>query len=240
MPTQVYRTADGKRVPSVTTICSRFKDSGGLIHWAWKLAYEPLMEARALMQNGRNFTAFLAADPANYDYRQVREKAADAGTIAHAMVECFIRGRVFDPGAYNPALVELACPAYEAFLAWALQSKLQIIDTERPLVSEKHRFGGTRDAILVDGRRSVGDWKSSNDIYPEYLVQLAAYGILDEEDGNTIDGGYHLLRFSKQSEPTDPVHFTHHYWSQLDPAREAFLAMRGLYDTMKRLEKLAA
>ena len=63
MPTQPYFNKAGQRLPSVTTIISRFKESGGLIHWAWNLGRE------------------------GQDYRQVRDEAADAGTLAHAMIE---------------------------------------------------------------------------------------------------------------------------------------------------------
>ena len=63
MPTQIYRLKDGTRVPSVTTIISRFKESGGLVHWAWNLGMQ------------------------NIDYRQIRDSAADAGSLAHAMLE---------------------------------------------------------------------------------------------------------------------------------------------------------
>ena len=62
MPTQIYKTKDGKRVPSVTTITGRFKESGGLIWWAWDLGIQGI------------------------DYRKVRDSAADAGTLAHAMI----------------------------------------------------------------------------------------------------------------------------------------------------------
>ncbi len=30
-----YRDADGKRIPGVTTIIGRFKESGALIRWAY-------------------------------------------------------------------------------------------------------------------------------------------------------------------------------------------------------------
>ena len=63
MPTQPYLLKSGERVPGTTTIIGRFKESGALIHWAWKLGME-----------GRN-------------YREVRDSAADAGTLAHAMIE---------------------------------------------------------------------------------------------------------------------------------------------------------
>ena len=34
-PKAGYRDADGKRIPGVTTIIGRFKESGGLIRWAY-------------------------------------------------------------------------------------------------------------------------------------------------------------------------------------------------------------
>ncbi len=239
---------DGKRVPGVTTVLGRFKESGGLIHWSWKIPFDGLTEARSLLEDTiRNQDSKRIAEALNFleqplstwDYRTKRDTAADAGTCAHDMMECHIKGRVFDSSHYPPEVVVRAQPAYEAFLQWAKQSKFEISETEVQLTSRKYLFGGTRDAILIDGKRSLGDWKTSNAIYPEYLLQLGAYGILDEEAGNTIEGGYHLLRFSKQEKPDDPVQFSHHYWSQLDKAKKAFLLMRELYDLMSEIKKLA-
>ncbi len=238
---------DGKRVPGVTTVLGRFKESGGLIHWSWNIAFDGLTEARHLLNwavNGdgelrAESDAFLARPLTDWDYRTKRDTAADAGTCAHDMMECHIKGRAFDSSHYPLEVVVRAQPAFEAFLQWAKQSKFEISETEVQLTSRKYLFGGTRDAILIDGKRSLGDWKTSNAIYPEYLLQLGAYGILDEEAGNTIEGGYHLLRFSKQEKPDDPVQFSHHYWSQLDKAKKAFLLMRELYDLMSEIKKLA-
>jgi len=217
------------------------------MHWAWNLAYEPLMQSRHLLSLAAadnlnawrsDADAFLAIPIERFDYRAARDRAADAGTIAHEMVEDFIRGRDIDASKHPAELVALATPAYEAFREWADSSKLQTIETEVPLVSETHRFGGTRDAIMVNGKRACGDWKTSNAIYPEYLLQLAGYGVLDEEAGNVLDGGFHLLKFSKQEKPTDPVRFAHFYWSQLDLAKTAFLRMVVLYREMQEIAKL--
>ena len=80
-------------------------------------------------------------------------------------------------------------------------------------------------------------WKSSNSIYPEYLIQVAAYGILWDEHNpdKPIDGGYHLIRFDKNFSD-----FHHHFWAELETAKAAFLKMRSLYDDMKELKKRAA
>ena len=249
-PTQGYRTADGKRVPGTTTILDRFKDSGGIIWWANRLALEPLLGIRSILKAGHvlnghqeydvdGINAFLDLDPNMWDHKLAAQKVADAGTVAHEMVECWLRKTPFDALKYPDPLREMAEPAFAAFLQWAEQSRLEVQETEKALVSEKYRFGGTRDAIMVSGKRAIGDWKTSNAIYPENLCQLAAYGLLDEEVGNTIDGGYHLVRFSKQAKPDDPVQFSHHYWSHLDAPRKAFLLMRELYDLMAQIKGLA-
>src|SRR6185312_15860219 len=95
-PKAGYHLADGTRVPGTTTIIGRFKDSAGLMHWAFKqgkLGKERLYEEA--------------------------EKAADIGTLAHAMVELHIKGD--DP---HVALAEAdddmrgkAQSAFKAYLA---------------------------------------------------------------------------------------------------------------------------
>lgn len=217
MPTQPYRTKDGKRVPGVTTIISKFKDSGGLIHWAWDLGMQGI------------------------DYRERRDKAADSGTLAHAMVEAYIRGGSADVTGVPDDVLSKATKAYEAFLEWSNGSKLQPKETELALVSEKYRFGGCLDSMLVNGKLSLGDWKTSNDVYDEYLVQLAGYSILWLENypDRPLDGGYHLLRFGKLG-----GEFAHYWWSYDNPrmvaARQLFLLYRRAYDLKADLAARAA
>jgi len=213
MPTQAkgYFLQSGERVPSVTTVIGRFKESGGLIHWAWKLGKE------------------------GKDYHEVRDQAADAGTMAHAAVEAWTRKQPFE-FAGEPEVVEKAQTAFRAFEEWARQTRLEVTETEMPLISEKHRFGGTFDAILVNNERAMGDWKSSNAIYGEYLVQVAAYGALWDENFpmDPITGGFHLLRFDKTYGD-----FHAHFWRDLSSAWEAFLLLRRLYDIDRELRARA-
>jgi hypothetical protein len=204
----VYRLKNEQRVPSVTTIIGRFKEAGGLIHWAWQLGKE------------------------GKDYREVRDSAAEAGTMAHAAVEAFIRGH--DYSFPDSDVGRKASVAFGAFKEWANQTHLKATHTEVSMVSEAYRFGGTMDALLISGLRSVGDWKSSNALYPEYLVQVAAYGKLWEENrpDEPITGGYHLLRFDKTHGD-----FTHKWWGELETAWQAFLRLRDLYEFDKELKQ---
>lgn len=208
-----YKLADGTVVHSVTTILSRFKDSGGLMHWAWQQGME------------------------GKDYRETRDKAATAGICAHAMVEAHIRGKPFDAGPYDGETLAKALRSFGAFEEWAKSSQLKPAHTECSMVSEKYRFGGTLDTILIHGKLAIGDWKTSNGIYPDMLCQVAAYGKLWEENhpDEPITGGYHIIRFDKTYGD-----FNHHWYPELDDGWKYFQLMRDAYDIDKRLRKRAA
>lgn len=213
MPTQHagYFTKDGTKVPSVTTILSRFKESGGLVHWAWKLGTE------------------------GKDYRTVRDDAANAGTMAHAAVDAYIHGEPFTWDLDNE-VGKRAYTAYGAFLEWTQQTKFTVERTEVPLISERYRFGGTFDAVFVSGKRAMADWKTSNRVYGDYLAQVAAYGLLWDENfpDKRIDGGYHLLRFDKVFGD-----FHAHYWAELEAGKRYFLALRAAYEDDQELKARA-
>ena len=214
-PRQGYHLKDGRRVPGTTTVINRFKDSGGLIYWAWS-------EGKA----GR-------------DFRETSKTAADAGTLAHAMVEAHIK-KLPDPALDGiPDEIKIkATSAFLAYMEWEAQSKLEILETEIQLVSEKYEFGGTPDAIgYLNGKLSVVDWKSSNAVYADYLIQMAAYKQLwlENRPDYPVHGGFHLCRFSKEHGD-----FAHHYFPNLDEAWEQFVLFRRAYDIDKQLKKRAA
>jgi len=207
---------DGEKVPGVTTVLSRFKESGALMYWAWKQGTE------------------------GKDFRETKQAAADAGTLAHDMVEHDIYGQAFDLAGYDESTITKAQGAFSAYKEWKEQTNLSVAEAEMPLVSRLHKFGGTLDAILVQGKLALGDWKSSRAVYADMLLQLAAYKILWEENfpDRPILGGFHLLRFSKQEHEDDPVHFSHHFWSQLNLAEQQFLLLLEAFKLDKRVKGL--
>lgn len=215
MATFRYTTKDGARVPSVTTVLSRFKESGGLIHWAWQLGID------------------------GKDYRDVRDKAADAGTYAHQLCEAYLKGTPA-PAEDDSREWELAHGAYDAFREWWDMTRLEAISSEVPMVSESLRFGGCLDAACHDheGRLHLLDFKTSNRTYPDHVIQLAAYRALWEENNpQATVARIHLIRFGKEDGS-----FHHHSWPQatIDMAFEAFKLMRQIYDVDKALAKVAA
>lgn len=214
-PKKGYFTEDGLKVPSVTTIIGRFKESGALIRWAYKQGElgVPLYEKR--------------------------DAAADVGTYVHSMIEAFLANgevEVPAPAGMTPENVEKAASAYRAFRTWLEGSRLRVTPLEQHFVSEQHRFGGTPDAIAdePDGTRSLLDWKTAKAFYPDQLVQVAAYRELWNEThpAAPITGGVHIVRFGK-----DGGDFQHSYFPpthrKLAAAWRTFILFREAFDLDK-------
>jgi len=204
---------NGVKVPSVTTVLGRFKECGGLIHWAWALGMDGI------------------------DYRERRDSAANTGTWAHRLIEAEIHGHDLDEIEVPTEHAKACLSALEAYRQWAQSSRVKILATERSLVSERYLFGGTLDGAVaeVNGTLSILDFKTSNSVYPEYLCQIAAYAkLVEENDGSEIDSG-HIIRFGKEF-----GNFAH-YWAPkdvLDIAWKAFEGLLSAYPLMDRLKKV--
>ena len=214
---------DGKRLPGTTTIIGRFKNSAGLMHWAF--------------QQGQSGTSHL------YEQANI---AADIGTLAHSMIEHHINGE--DPriglSAVDAEHADKATNAFEMYLEWEAQTGLKFLSKyqEIQLVSPEYKFGGTPDAIgEIDGKIWLLDWKTSNGVYADYLIQLAAYRHLINDGIQIKTGaplpfkvkdGAHLLRFPKEFPD-----FDHRFFGDLDDAWEQFKHFRAAYEIDKRLEK---
>ena len=211
-----YKLKNGQKVPGVTTIIGRFKDSGGLLYWA--------CEQGKAIERGEISKLY-----------DKRDEAADAGTLAHACVEAHINGLPL-PELPDTDIGKAALQGYENYIQWAENNRIKITAQEMELVSEEFAFGGCPDAVGVDsqGRLCLLDWKTSNGVYQDYIIQLAAYRHLWEANNpdQPIAGGFHLCRFSKER-----ADFAHHFWSELDEAWEQFKLFRRAYEIDKILKK---
>jgi hypothetical protein len=157
---QKYILNDGTQVPGASTIAKIGDDQSNLITWAWNLGN------------------------AGQDFRKVRDKAADIGTICHFLIECYFHNWEPDLSEYAPDDIERAKIAFANFLQFWNEQELTVLEPEVQLVSERHLFGGTIDAPSVDskGRIVLLDWKTSSGIYTSQKLQLAAYERLWNEN----------------------------------------------------------
>jgi hypothetical protein len=218
---------DGKPVPGVTTICGML-NKPALLGWGAKVCTELAWEAGRTGLDMPKWTELLYP---------VKDAAADAGTLCHELFEHRIRTGA-DPE--QPPPTEIGAKAWNAYLNarhWLESSRLKVTAHEKPLVSAVWGFGGTPDALAEseDEARVYGaEWKTSAGIYPEMLVQHAAYRVLwREEEGINVEG-LHLVRFSR-----DDGDFKHAFFDggALDAGWEIFRRLLEIYPTLKDLEK---
>lgn len=175
MPTHDYRLRDGTRVSGVTTIISSNLgwNKQALLSWSWREGKE-----------GR-------------DFRKTRADAADIGTMVHAMVEADLKEETIPIPPVE--MRGVADASFAAFQDFKRSTDLKTVSVEVPLVSEKHRYGGTIDrVVMANGKLCILDLKTSKDIYEDMKIQIRAYGELwAENNPDRPVECYYILKLSK-------------------------------------------
>lgn len=198
---------DGVAYPSVTTVLSVISKPA-LVPWATNMALANVEQVLrdsggppTLVDDGYGDWVSAIVEAARKTPMAARDKAADVGTRAHAAIEASILGQ-------EPMLTPDIATAHGNFFSWLKESGLAIVDAEQVVVSKQHGYAGTRDFLakrLFDGALFMGDIKTSNGLYPEYLLQVAAYAAGHQEMVDNLDGaieGTVLVRVGK-TDPTD-------------------------------------
>lgn len=156
-PHTIYRTKNGDRVPGVTTVLGVLAKPA-LIRWANNMGLQGI------------------------DTSKYVDRAAQAGTAAHEMIECHLTNQEFDRTPYPEDLLSIAENGLIKYLDWEKTHRIEDVHSEMILVSEKHRYGGQIDMYcLLDGLPTLVDFKTN------------ATGIYDEMKHQTAGGYRHLL-----------------------------------------------
>ena len=159
----IYKASDGVRVPGTTTIVGLL-NKPQLVAWANRLGLEGI------------------------DATQYRDEAADVGTLTHAMIQSDLTGTKVNFDEFSKLHIDLAENAFISYLEWKKRHSIEVVFCEKPLVSDKLRYGGTIDCLAnIDGVLTLLDFKTSSAVYNEYFVQLAAYRNLLEEQGYQVE-----------------------------------------------------
>lgn len=162
-------------------------------------------------------------------HKDVLEDAGDVGHDAHAWIERQIKAAIAaGHGVVSqlPALEPLPQEPRSANCCiagtdWMRLHNVRWRSTERKIYSRKHGYAGTMDGLCyVDScdnptcctkqfkdRLTVADWKTSNGLYMEFVMQTAAYEhAFEEETGEDVTDRW-VLRLGKHDGEFDPWHF---------------------------------
>ncbi len=131
-----------------------------------------------------------------------RDKALDAGKIAHALVQKSIlenkRFKVEKIIHSDETCQKEIRSAYQAFLEWESKHTVKYYATELCLGSEKSFTGGTVDVVAeVDNWLEVVDWKTSKFLSEDAFLQMANYKAMLIEGGVKPTIGRRVVKLSK-------------------------------------------
>jgi hypothetical protein len=231
------------RVPPVTTILSKVVNKSDVLTWWAAGQATEFMRGAFLPDIGYSETYIEAVlGEARKAHAYKKREAADIGTQAHHLLEHYLRSgdgvqgdAVEDGLLISPDLDERVVSCYSAGRNWLAANSYETLHLEKLVYSRKFNYAGRLDKLAtVGGVLSLVDWKSSKGIYPEYLLQTAAYVQAYEEEfpDQRVEKRY-LIKLGK-----DDGEFEAHEFDRttLDADIRAFNAAITLYQRLKELD----
>lgn len=160
--------------PSVTTILGSVKVASFLDNWKME-------QAEKLGVLGARIQLFLDAE---------------RGTRVHDAIEEYNKQHM--AGKEEPIRwADFTDEEWQCFLRyhhWFHTRCPRVISAEHKIYSDTYGFAGTMDAVMeIEGKTYIVDFKTSKDIFDDYLLQVAAYKKAYEEMTETKLHGFLIL-----------------------------------------------
>lgn len=232
-----YKVNDTEKPKGVTTIIGQTL-SKDLMKWAVDCCVGYLKDKVPVVTEKD-------LEVAAVEYERLRDAGGSDGSMAHELVELYLKGTKEVEGDYS----DNAINAYDAFVEWHKKTKPKVLDIEAPIYSPTYGYAGTYDMLLeIDGKTYLGDLKTTNPskkapagIYAEYFIQLGGYALAHEEQrvfeisqGHTklpfID---HLMIISAKKNGKLDVMTEKDVGLTLDDCREMFKRVVNIYHFMQ-------
>ena len=236
----IYSVA-GKQVYGVTNIIGVLAKPA-LIFWASNMAAE---YAQSNLQPGKALDEIQIknlVEGIRTAHRIKKEMAADIGTIGHQWIANYIKARLEKKPLPKKPINEELKAGIEGFFKWAKENKIVLAKSEQKIYSKKYKFAGTYDLeALIGGKKTIIDFKFSNAIYDEYVLQASAYlKAREEELQKEYSGGVKILRLSKQKNDIAPFEVRNINREEVDRYFRIFLYCLGIYRFQMENKKIAA
>jgi hypothetical protein len=221
-----------KALSSVSKICHIVDKSAAFVPWACKQMMLKLftLVPKTITKSGKEAVIMpyedfeKAVHLAKTAHKDRLEDAGNVGNAVHDWVERYISLRIrgtsteeilsqfpFDSRAEN------GCTAA---LGWMAAHNVRWIATEKKIYSREFEIPGTMDGIArtdacdnpaccpvqFKDHLSVVDWKTSNNLYLEYILQVSTYEFAEREENGTEYDDAWIIRLGKDDGEFDPWH----------------------------------
>lgn len=174
---------EGQLVPSCSNIAKIITPSIVIGKWTAKKSAEKFKE---LIKPKKSYDKIELDD----FYDQIKgaadasmNEAGEVGTEVHDAFEKYILSKK-EPNFDNEQMAK----SFATFKNWYLQQTgLEIVKTEALILSRKHFYTGTFDALFKNdkGELIIYDWKTSSGIRDSHIIQCYLYALALEEQFNT-------------------------------------------------------
>src|SRR3990167_364924 len=155
-----------------------------------------------------------------------KEAAGEHGTDAHALMEKWIKMCIKENAGKPLYPLDGKVSPIEALFKWANEKVDHFLFSERQMYDKELFIAGTADFAYIgkDSKKYMSDFKTSSGIYGiDYSLQVAAYRMLAEGEGDTPYDGATVVRMGKDSS------FEVQQLNEYVLYKEAFLACLTLY-----------
>ena len=196
--THRYYLANGEKKEPLVGVTSyiNLDKSMFLIPWAVGVTVDYIRNRVNDLEELRQRDAKIIFQEAKQAANRAKNEAGDIGTQVHKWVEEYILGQSPEMPEDERVLVGVT-----NFLDWLQTEKVEIQEAERIVYSAKHGYVGTLDSIAtINKKRYLVDIKTGNGVYPEAMIQTAAYAKAYEEETKRKIHGRIVLRINKETE----------------------------------------
>jgi hypothetical protein len=212
-------TLDDKPLCGITTVLGVISKPF-LIQWSANMACEYVEKN---LKDLKDLPEVLKE--AKVAHRKKKEKAGDWGTQVHEAVEEWIKT------GQEPKFDGKQQMAFNNFKKWAEDNKVKFLESEKHLYSEEMWTGGICDLIFeMNGKKYVGDIKTSSGIYKEAFFQMGGYHLMLEEMGVNDIEGYIVINLKKDGTIDTMLA------ENMQVNKDAFKYALGLYKTIQRIK----
>jgi CRISPR/Cas system-associated exonuclease Cas4 (RecB family) len=220
---------DGKPLMGVTTVLSVISKPA-LIQWSANMAVGHIKDnIKPNIDGGYDYAELLTClDEAKSAHRKKKETAGDWGTFVHKAIEEWIKEKKIPTEFKEHTQLQ----AFENFVNWATQNKVEFLESEKHLWSKELWIGGIVDLVIkMDGKKYIADIKTSSGIYNEAFFQMGAYNLCLEEMGDHKDvEGYLVINLKKDGKMD--LKMAH----DMEINKKAFKHALGLYQIINSIK----
>lgn len=225
-------TVDGEVIPGSTSVLGVL-NKPALLYWAANMASDYWRD---------NVKPGVALDEIEIDslwqrakkaHTQKKTDSASLGSFVHKWVEDYINGK----NPESPVNPEMK-GATDRFLSWVKDHKVEFLLSEQLVYSKKYKYAGTTDFVCkIDGKLWLGDLKTSNAIYDEYLAQTASYlNARIEEFPSEIYEGVVIVRVGKEDAELETLTKK---TAEMEPYYRWFINCLSTYRSLKEIESIS-